>query len=183
MAKRTIKSPGKAVTANATELAIIENAHTVADVDAGTLDTVAVFRDIFHGLPDDAEGVEEFKARRACWVGAYMARMGCSDKSAANRFAEMVKAAEVVKPQTAEAAAKQAKRAANPAKPAASDKSPDVGNVPASIAGPAKGAAVGTKIKAELSAMEAHILDLYRRGKLADVIAILQSEMKAAAPV
>lgn len=181
MSKRTIKSPSKAVVVNAAELAIIENAHAVADVDAGSLDTVAVFRDIFGDLPNDADGVAEFKARRTCWVAAYQARMGCSDKSAANRFAEMIKAADVVKPQTAEAAAKQATRAANPAKPA--DKSRTAGDVPASIAGPAKGAAVGTKVKAELSAMEAHILDLYRRGKLADVIALLQSEMKAAAPV
>ena len=182
MSKRTIKSPSKAVVVNAAELAIIENAHAVADVDAGTLDTVSVFRDIFGDLPNDADGVAEFKTRRTCWVSAYQARMGCSDKSAANRFAEMIKAADVTKPQTAEAAAKQATRAANPAAPA--DKSQPAGNVPAdSIAGPAKGAAAGTKIKAELSAMEAHILDLYRRGKLADVVQILQSEMKAAAPV
>lgn len=181
MAKKTIKSASKPVTLNAAELAIIENAHNVADVDAGTLDHVAVFLDLFGGLPNTADGVAEFKARRTCWVSAYMARMGCSDKSAANRFAEMVKAAEVVKPQTAEAAAKQATRAANPAKPASKGEAPAASVE--SIAGPAKGTAVGTKVKAELSAMEAHIVDLYRRGKFADLLALLQSEQKAAAPV
>lgn len=181
MSKRTIKSPGKAVVVNAAELAIIENAYSVADADAGTLDQVAVFADIFGGMDNTADGVAEFKTRRECWVKAYTARMGCSDKSAQNRFAEMVKSAEVVKPQTAEAAKKAEQRqAAAPAKP---DKSQKAGNVAESIAAPAKGAAIGTKVKAELSAMEAHIVDLYRRGKLADIITLLQSEVKTAATV
>jgi hypothetical protein len=180
MSKITNKAakPSKVITRNAAEIAIIENANSVADADAGSLDQVAVFADIFGGMPNTADGVAEFKTRRDCWVTAYTARMGCSDKGAANRFAEMVRAAEVTKPQTAEAAKKAEQRAA--AAPAKPDKSRDAGN---GIAAPAKGAAIGTKVKAELSAMEAHIIDLYRRGKLADIITMLQSEIQTAARV
>ena len=123
----------------------------------------------------------QYKAMREQWIKGYMSGMDCTEKRAQNAWATVWQGVESAhgfkKPKSAEAAKKAAQRAA---KPASSDKSQKAGNVPDA---PADGAKATKAIKTELSAIEAHILSLWRRGRFGDIVALAQSEAEKAAPM
>lgn len=124
----------------------------------------------------------QYKTMRTQWVNGYMSGMNCTEKRAANAWATVWNGVEAAhgfkKPKTAEAAKKAAQRAA--AKPAAVDKSQKAGNVPDA---PDAGEKAAKAVKVELSAIEAHILSLWRRGRFGDIVALVQSEAEKTATV
>ena len=123
----------------------------------------------------------QYKTMREQWVKGYVSGMGCTEKRAANAWATVWQGVEsshgFKKPKTAEAAKKAAQRAA---KPKTEDKSRTTGNVPDS---PTEGAKATRAIKTELSAIEAHIVNLWRRGRFGDIVQLVQSEAEKAAPM
>lgn len=154
-------APSNAVTLNAGEFAIKANAASVAEHDTSVSfgSKVMEFNAIF-----DALDVAEFRLRRACWVAAYVDAMGCSPVSAANRFAEMVKAANVTKPQSDRALKEVARRSA--AKAATDTLISKVAGIPPEDDVKSDVAASAAKaVKMELSSIEAHIVSLMRQGK------------------
>lgn len=123
----------------------------------------------------------KYKAMREQWIKGYASGMACTEKRAANAWAEVWKGVESAhgfkKPKSAEAEKKAAQRAA---KPASSDKSQKTGNVPDA---PDAGEKTAKAVKVELSAIEAHILSLWRRGRFGDIVTLVQSEAEKTATV
>lgn len=124
----------------------------------------------------------QYKTMREQWIKGYMSGMDCTEKRAQNAWATVWQGVEAAhgfkKPKSAEAEKKAAQRAA--AKPASSDKSQKAGNVPDA---PDAGEKTAKAVKVELSAIEAHILSLWRRGRFGDIVALAQSEAEKAAPM
>lgn len=122
----------------------------------------------------------QYKTMRSQWVSGYMSGMGCTEKRAANAWATVWNGVESAhgfkKPKSAEAEKKAAQRAAKPAV----DKSRTTGNVPDA---PDAGEKTAKAVKVELSAIEAHILSLWRRGRFGDIVSLVQSEAEKAAPM
>lgn len=155
MAKITNKQtrPTAARVYHAGDVAIQTNAQGVAalDYDARAADTAVEFTALFNGLT-----VDEFRDARSVWLEAYAAAMGCAKDSAGARFAEMVRATGVVKPQSERAQKVQAARAAaKSAIQTAAETDPKAGAADKALA----------KVKMELSSIEAHIVSLIRAGK------------------
>lgn len=109
--------PSKGTKSTAQEIAIRANATSIAELDTG--EALGLRLSEFGALFEQKGGrplaIAEFKARRLCWISAYVEAMGCQISSAATRFAEMVKTCNVVKAQSAEALRKAAERAAKKA--------------------------------------------------------------------
>ena len=122
----------------------------------------------------------QYKAMREQWIKGYVSGMACTEKRAQNAWATVWQGVEAAhgfkKPKTEEAAKKAAQRAAKPA----TDKSQKSGNVPDA---PDAGEKSAKAVKVELSAIEAHILSLWRRGRFGDIVALVQSEAEKAAPM
>ena len=149
-------APSLAVVLNVAQLAIRANAVAVADVD---LSDALAGRVLEFGVMFANKTVDDFKACRADWVAAYIEATGCEPASAGTRFAEMVRASGVVKPQSEKAAKLQAARAA--AKSVVDKAMGDAGDdVKAGVADKAT-----ATVKMELSSIEAHIVSLMRAGK------------------
>ena len=115
----------------------------------------------------------QYRAIRAEWARGYAETFGCKEVSAQNQWAKVWKGVESAygfkKPQTEEARRKAAQRAAQRAT-ATGDGEP----VP-----PAKGKQAAQKARMELSAIEAHLVSLLRRGQFkacVDVIHKLAEE-------
>lgn len=146
--------------------AVVINARAIAALDAHVAskgaDALAAFRECFANCD-----VPTYNAKRKDWVTAYDAARGT--EGGAKRFSEIVRAAGVVKPQTAAAAAKQAKRKASGAGKAGTAADKRTRAAKAAIAPvPQKagdGAAAAKRVKMELSAIEAHLIGLIRAGK------------------
>lgn len=135
------------------------------------VDNVTAIGDALKANPTPAT----YKAMRADWIKGYMAGYGCTEKRAENAWAEtwrhVEQAFNMKKPQSTAAAAKQAQRMKNaPAKPAKTTP-------------PTDGDVAAKAVKVELSAIEAHIVSLWKRGKFADIIQICQSEAEKQAPM
>ncbi len=148
----------KTQTLNATQHALVENARMFADVDGAVFDKGAAFVGLFSELT-----VEDFKAHRACWIGAYDAAHGTV--SGARRFTELVNLYGVIKPQSEEAKRKQAQREAAKAAKDAAQQSEVIDVESRDVTPPTTGIEAAGKVKMELSSSEAHLVALFRAGK------------------
>ncbi len=147
------------VSLNATQLAIRANAVAVGELDysATFAETIMTFGVLF-----TLKDVEEFKVCRADWLTGYAEATGCEAVSAVVRFNEMMRAANVTKPQTEKAKTEVARRAAaKSATSAAISKA----TAPADTEKSASAKAAGANVKMELSSMESHIINMLRAGK------------------
>lgn len=124
---------------------------------------------------------ESYKTTRAAWVAGYEKGNACTQKRAENAwsqvFAELSGLYGIKKPQSVAAAKKAGERAAKPADKPAKPAKPDDTVTP-----PLKGVAAAAATKATLSGIEAHIVDLFRRGKFKDAVDFIQMEAAKAAP-
>ena len=116
-----------------------------------------------------------FESCRADFISAYCEARGTTaeDKTAnaaARKGWSRVMAGLGIEKPASESAAAVAKRAQRAAKPAAEK-------------APAKGEAKASAIKQELSAIEAHLVSLFRRGRFGDIIELVRSEAEKAAPM
>ena len=160
--------------------AVVINARAVAALDVHVAskgaEALAAFRECFANCD-----VPTYNAKRKEWVAAYDAARGV--EGGAKRFSEIVRAAGVIKPQTAAAAAKQAKRKASGMGKAgtAADKrtraAKAVGPVPQKAG---DGSAAAKRVKMELSAIEAHLIGLIRAGKFVQAAECVASMAPAA---
>ena len=158
MAKKTIKSPSVAKTLNAFEVALRTNAENCASADQG--DQAVEFAALFAPLLGD---YAEFETARKAWVTYYCAFMGDAKTTAANQaFSYRMKACGFEKPKndSAEAMRKRAERAAKKASETATS-----GEDSEATAKDGTGAASAAKVKMELTAIEAHLLAMFRAGK------------------
>lgn len=158
MAKKTIKSPTVAKVLNAFEVALRTNAENCAGADQG--DLAVEFAALFSPLLDN---YAEFELARKAWVTYYCAYMGDAKTTAANQaFSYRMKACGFEKPKNdnAEAKRKRAERAAKKASEAST-----AGDTDETTAKDGTGAASATKVKMELTAIEAHLLAMFRAGK------------------
>ena len=146
---------------------VVANARAVATLDKQAPAILTQFAAIFGALD-----VPTYKAKRQEWVTAYDAAHG--SQSGAKRFSEVAGRAGVVKPQSPNAAAKQAKRnTAKAAAPAKADGRAKAVRTEKAVtkavadvkAG--KGEAAARSIKMDLTAIEAHLVTLVRAGKFA----------------
>ena len=117
---------------------------------------------------------DDFEGIRSDFVNAYCeARNVPTTDKAANAAARKgwsrILAGLGIKKPSSESAAATAKRAQRAAKG---------GTKP-----PAKGAEKAGAVKQELTAIEAHIVSLYRRGRFADILALIHSEAEKASPM
>lgn len=160
MAKITNKqtTPSKGLTFTGKQLSIASNAKAIATHDAADnfSQRLVDFTSLFNRLTLDG-----FKAARECWVINYQTAMGCESISAQNRFAEMVKLAEVVKPQSDAAKKKQVARAVTKS---AIDKASET-TTPVDVEKATSAKLAGASVKMELSSIEAHIVSMLRAGK------------------
>lgn len=116
-----------------------------------------------------------FESCRADFVSAYCEARGTTaeDKkanAAARKGWSRVMAGLGIEKPASESAAAVAKRAQRAAKPAAEK-------------APAKGTEKAVAVKQELTAIEAHIISLFRRGRFADIVDLIRSEAEKAAPM
>jgi hypothetical protein len=145
--------------------------------------------DALASMPADFElTVATYATLRAEWVAGYAEGFGCTEKRAQNAWAEVWRAAcdafGFAKPQSERALAAQAQRApqvqANKAGKAAQKAAAEAAKAALAPVPPIKGAEAAKRIKIEVIAIEAHIIDLFRRGKFGDVITIMHSEAEKA---
>lgn len=118
-----------------------------------------------------------FESCRGEFVAAYCSARGTTpeDKTAnaaaRKGWSRIMSGLGIEKP-ASESSAAVAKRAQRAAKPSAEK-----------TASPAKGEVKASAIKHELSAIEAHLVSLFRRGRFADMIELVRSEAEKASPM
>ena len=151
-------------------------------------------------IVDQLEGKKDltpasYKTMREQWIKGYVTAMKCTEKRGENAWATVWRGVEtdhgIKKPKSSAAVKKAAQR--DTAKTTKPETAPDAPAKGAKVAkttkpetapdAPAKGAKVAKTTKIELSAIEAHILSLWRRGRFGDIVALVQSEAEKTATV
>lgn len=164
MAKITNKqtAPSNKSVLTGAQLAIRANAVSVGELDySEAVGTVT----LEFGVLFTTNDVEEFRVCRADWLAGYADATGCEAVSAVVRFNEMMRAANVVKPQTEKAKTEVARRAAAKSATSAAIVKASDATAPADTEKSASAKSAGANVKMELSSIEAHIVGMLRAGK------------------
>lgn len=120
-----------------------------------------------------------YKTLRTAFIDAYCEASGASKDAAAKRWERLCKAAGYKAPaSTSKAAVAKREARAKAAKPDEADKTTE-----GRIVKPGTAQKAAKTVKVELIAIEAHIVDLWRRGQFKALIDICHSEAEKAAPM